>query len=244
MSTEQKFYLIDTTSSDAQEKIKKIIMKEPIVNNTSKMKLTNIPIRVLDDNNIEKLVFLKMPEVRVPFGVSEFEGPTRKKFNMLTSFHELDTSEEQNNSLTFFRLFDERMVELACQNKEWVGRGDADPEAVVKAFHQPIIKKSKHKNEDGTDKYPPQVNIKLPTYQDGNFRTKVFVDKTTKLPPPPESIVNNSRCSCVVNVSSMYLVGGKFGVTVEGEQIKTTAVKQRVMDTCLLSDDEDEVGAE
>jgi hypothetical protein len=235
-----KFLLIDTTDAKATEQIKNIRMGEPVVNKNTKMQLTNIPIRILDENNIEKLLYLKTCETRMPFGVTQHEGVTRPKFNMLASFSDIGTSEAQNNTLNFLKELDKRILELACENKEWVGREKGDPDAVVKAFHQQIVKNSKHKNEDGSDKYPPQINIKLPTYPDGNFRTKVFVDKTTKLPPPPESVVNNSRCSCVLNVSNMYLVGGKFGMTVEAEQIKTTPVQKRETDVCLLSDSEDE----
>jgi len=240
MTSQQQFYLIDTTNEQSKELIDTIIMKERIVNKNSKMQITTIPLRIPDpETGIEKLVYLKTAELRMPFGVSEHEG-VRPKFSMLGSFSDIGTSEAQNNTLEFLRKFDERILELACKNKAWVGREESDPEAVIKAFHQPIVRKSKHKNDDGTDKYPPQVNIKLPTYQDGNFRCKVFEGKTKKLPPPPESISNNSRASCVLNLSTVYLVSGKFGVSMEAEQIKTTLVEKKANDVCLLSDSEDE----
>jgi len=236
-----QFFLIDTTNADSTDKLANVIMKQPVVNKNSKMQITSIPIVYVDpETGIEKKPFLKTADLRFPFGTTQHEGVSRPKFSGLASFNDLGESEAQTNTLNFLKKFDERIIELACAQPAWVGREDGDPEAVIKAFHQPLVKNSKHKNEDGGDKYPPQLNVKFPTYPDGNFRTKVFADKTTKLPPPPESIVNNSRCSCVLNMSNMYLVGGKFGITVEAEQVRTTPVQQKVADVCLLSDSEDE----
>ena len=232
-----KNYIIDATKGKSE--VANIFLEKPADVSGMKRMLT-IPIKVMDDNGDSHKLSVKFPDMILPFGVSTFENEDKPpKHTMVMSFDSIDTNKDHQNSLEFVKALEKKIVEELYKNKDWIGRNAEDTEDVVGAFQKSIIRFSKQKREDGTDKYPPQITSKLDTYPDGNFRAKVYEYKTNnKLGNPLESIMKGGKCRSLQDMSAIWVVNGQYGIMVKGVQIKTNQLMQK--DNCFFDSDDDE----
>ena len=214
---------------------KNVVFKDPKVN--PKYGNVSVSLCVKDKQGSEHPFMFELPYMRAFIGCSTFQPDgTAPKYSLPLSFNELETNSDQEHVRKFFEDFDKMVVDKVCENAEWI-KQRGKPRAVIEAFYTPSMRIPVDK-ETGmpTDKYPPNLKVKLPTYKSGEFVTKVYKDRSTLLGSPLEEVPAGSMAKCLVECTGMWVVNGKFGVSWKCIQMKVRAPPRK--DVYAFSDSE------
>tara|TARA_Y100000389_G_scaffold103140_1_gene100040 strand:- start:8205 stop:8867 length:663 start_codon:yes stop_codon:yes gene_type:complete len=190
-----------------------------------------------DGNN--KIAF-HTPKMRMPFGISKFDGEKYPKYSIDMSFDNMDTDPKIKAFYDALMNLEEKIIKDAQTNSlTWFKKRNLS-EDVVKSIYSPTIRRSKDKETgEFNDKYSPTIKIKLPFYE-GEFKTVVFDHNRQKLEGDfTSNFTKGSSITSIVKCSSMWISGGKFGLTWSFEQIKMDKPKILTGYAFIDSDNED-----
>ena len=152
-----------------------------------------------------KKLFIQTPEMKAPFGVSEYiaDGQSMPK-------HSLDVSFQDNDD---FRLMvesiDQMLIEYGVHNSNaWFGKPMSSE--VISELYRPLVKPSKQ-----PDKYASTMKFKIqPT------RTKIWSDD--KSPMSMDDITKGSMVKVIFSISPIWFVNKQFGISCTIEQLLVT----------------------
>ncbi len=213
---------------------KKIGLRVPIYYNNSA------------SNSMQKFL-VQTPKMKVPFGLSSFEGSNFMIGPQFTGFREnFESNADTRQIFTFMENLTSRVVKEIKKNiVDWFGKGyeKFDDEQIKTALMWPILKMSEE------NKYDPTMKIKFPAYRDkssGNmvFTTKVF-NKERELVEinaefPLETIPKYSDVKLIMHVSDLFVGSSKASLTIKAEQVMVYPPETYLRDCAFLEDDEDE----
>lgn len=190
-------------------------------------------------------LIIKTPKMRLPFGISKFDGDY-PKFTIGMSFDDLDKNQEIKDFYDFIKSIDDKIIKDA-QNKTnslaWL-RKKSVSEDIVKTLYTPSIKRSKDKETgEFTDKYAPTFKAKLPFYDNTFKNFTVFNHDKTEIEIGDnftELIGKNSYVSALVTPKPVWFSGGKFGITWQVAMLKLSKPRDLIGYAFMDSDSEDE----
>jgi hypothetical protein len=110
---------------------------------------------------------------------------------------------------------------------------------VITEFFTPILKQSRDKETGEPDgKYPDTLKVKLDV-KNGEFRCKAFSSDHAEIEEPLDSLlVKGTRATSIILPSFLWFAGGKFGITIKGEQMRVK-VPPRNDKYAFVDDEED-----
>jgi hypothetical protein len=237
------------TKDNVNDVLKRIVFEDPESNND----YGNVSIRIMinNENGTKQNLYLETPWMKAPFGVSSFEVASKKgdkyfKHKLPVSFDNLEQDKAQQAYHDFMEKLDKKIIDQGFKNAgEWLGLS-GEPKAVIKAFYSPGVVYAKDKQGKKSDKYPPRVTYKLPTYLDkktgtAKFLTKMYDDKKEDIENPAKDLVKGSRLKSLVECTGIWVVNKKFGAGWRSIQSKVKFPENRFAYAFTEdSDDEEE----
>ncbi len=156
-----------------------------------------------------KKLYIQLPFLRSPYGLSAFtdEGTGRTTYSLDLSFDN-DNAEamELHDKL---KELDEIIVNTVAENsKEWLGK-EFNVAVLREALYKPMVRPSK-------EPYPSTLKLKIATKPDGSFVPEAYSMKRESV--PLDSIEKGQTVMAIVDVSSIWFIDNKFGVTIRLQQ--------------------------
>ena len=156
-----------------------------------------------------KKLYLQLPFMRSPYGLSAFtdEGTGRTTYSLDLSFDSDNTEAmELHDSL---KELDELIVNTVAENsKEWLGK-EFNVAVLREALYKPIVR-------PGKEPYPSTLKLKVATKPDGSFVPEAY--NVRKEPVTLDTIEKGQKVMAIVDVSSIWFIDNKFGVTIRLQQ--------------------------
>jgi hypothetical protein len=170
--------------------------------------------------------FLQTPMMRAPFGIttwaSDSGGPDKTSIDV--SFDGRETNEEMNIFFKAISDLDERILKDAFANQQLWFKKKHPTIDVLQALYTPCIRYSRDKDTGEINtRYAPNMKLNLPKDKDGELTTVAFGDKRQEINLSELIQSGNSRgarVQSIVQLSSIWIVGGKFGVSWKVKQIR------------------------
>jgi len=160
-------------------------------------------------NVSEKKLYLQLPKLRSPYGLSTYTDDTTGK----TSYS-LDLSLDTDNTEAMelrekLTQLDELIIKTVVENsKEWLGK--KFNEAVCReALYKPLVRQ-------GKEPYPDTVKLKILTSSTGDFVPEAY--STSRERVGLDTITKGSKVTCIVDFVQIWFIDNKFGVTVRLQQ--------------------------
>jgi hypothetical protein len=157
-----------------------------------------------------KKMYLQLPFLRSPFGLSVFTDEATNK----TSYS-LDLSFDKDNEAAMDLMkklgdLDTRIIEtVAANSKEWLGK-PYNIDVIREALYKPIIR-------PGKEEYASTMKLKLMTKTDGSFLAEAYDMSQKSI--PLDSIEKGQKCMCIVDINQIWFIDNKFGVSVRLSQV-------------------------
>ena len=166
----------------------------------------------------------------VPFGASKYNPKDKKQRDDETPRYSLNLSfgRDSNTKVTSFK---DKMVELdkyvakqLLKNNTWIKAlgmtGKKLTMDSIDLIRSSIIRYAK----DPSKNYPPTINVKVPNKFDTNeFVTEFYNKGKERLEVDRDNIESTippkSEVKCLLQVSNIWFIGGKFGISIKALQV-------------------------
>ena len=156
-----------------------------------------------------KKLYLQLPFMRSPYGLSVFtdESTGRTSYSLDLSF-DPDNADAMDVHKKLKEL-DEKIIAVVAQNsKEWLGK-EFNVAVLREALYKPLVRPSK-------EPYPSTLKLKIATKPDGSFVPEAYNMQRQSV--SLDSIEKGQKVMAIVDVSSIWFIDNKFGVTVRLQQ--------------------------
>ena len=148
---------------------------------------------------------LEIPYMRAPFGLSSFtdEASKRVSYSLDLSF---DNDPQIEDLMNKFRVIDELVIKTVAENsQEWLGKKYGIP-VIKEALYKPLVK-------PGKGDYPSTMKLKiLNDPKTGEFVPEAYNARKENV--PLDSIEKGQKVKCIIDISQIWFIDNKFGVTV------------------------------
>jgi len=164
---------------------------------------------MLNRNNKKKL-YLQLPFMRSPFGLSAFtdEATNKTSYSLDLSF---DTDNEDAMQLSSkLTELDEIILKTVTDNsKEWLGKS-YDINVIREALYKPLVRQ-------GKEGYANTLKLKVQTNQTGDFIPEAYNSDRELI--QIDEIERGQKCMCIVEINQIWFIDNKFGVSVRLSQV-------------------------
>jgi hypothetical protein len=165
---------------------------------------------VMLTRNDKKKLYLQLPFMRSPFGISAFtdEATNKTSYSLDLSF---DTDNEDAMQLSSKLMeLDEIILKTVTENsKDWLGKS-YDINVIREALYKPLVRQ-------GKEGYANTLKLKIQTNQTGDFIPEAYSSdrELIKL----DEIEKGQKCMCIVEINQIWFIDNKFGVSVRLSQV-------------------------
>lgn len=176
--------------------------------------------------------------LNLPYGMNVFDKAGPVKYSMDLSLRGYEDDEKVRSVYQAFSALDEWMIDQGVKNcKQWF-KADLTRD-VVKAFYTPMIKIAKDKMGNPSN-YPPTIKINLKKNKDNSFDVKTYDSERRPYVDTPLSdlLVKGAKVTAIVQCTSVWISGSKFGLSWKATQIRMEAVPESIRDYAFMDDGE------
>ena len=156
-----------------------------------------------------KKLYLQLPFMRSPFGLSAFtdEATNKTSYSLDLSF---DTDNEGATLLMEkLQALDQLILETVAKNsKEWLGK-PYNIEVIREALYKPLVR-------PGKESYPSTLKLKIMTKPTGEFLAEAYDMNQKSI--SIDSLEKGQKCMCIVDFNQIWFIDNKFGVTIRLQQ--------------------------
>ena len=156
-----------------------------------------------------KKLYLQLPFMRSPFGLSAFtdEATNKTSYSLDLSF---DADNEGATALMEkLQALDQMILETVAKNsKEWLGK-PYNIEVIREALYKPLVR-------PGKESYPSTLKLKIMTKPTGEFLAEAYDANQKSI--SVDSIEKGQKCMCIVDFNQIWFIDNKFGVSVRLSQ--------------------------
>ncbi len=157
-----------------------------------------------------KKLYIQLPYMRAPFGLSAFTDENTKK----TSYS-LDLSFDKNDETLMdiqqriSKLDDAVINAVATNSVEWLGK-KYNISVLKEALYKPLVR-------PGKDDYPSTMKLKVMTdMKSGNFVPEAYNVRRENV--PLDSLEKGQKALTIIEVNQIWFIDNKFGVSVRLQQ--------------------------
>lgn len=165
---------------------------------------------VMLSQDSKKKLYLQLPFMRSPFGLSAFtdEATNKTSYSLDLSF---DTDNEDAMMLSSkFTELDEIILKTVTENsKEWLGKS-YDINVIREALYKPLVRQ-------GKEGYPNTLKLKVQTNQSGDFIPEAYNSDRELI--QVDQIEKGQKCMCIAEINQIWFIDNKFGVSVRLSQV-------------------------
>ena len=172
----------------------------------------------------------------LPYGMNAFDKAGPVKYSMDLSLRGYEENPNVKEIYEAFQALDEYMIDQGVKNSKVWFKSELDRN-VVKAFYTPMIKVAK--DAEGNPKpYPPTIKINLKKNGD-SFESKVYDDQKRPYEGVPleDLLVKGAQVSVLIQCTSIWFAGSKFGTSWKALQIRMDKVPDSIRDYAFVDDD-------
>jgi len=158
----------------------------------------------------KKKLYLQLPFMRSPFGLSAFtdESTNKTSYSLDLSFD--NDNEEAQELATKLRELDEIILNtVATNSKEWLGK-KYDINVIREALYKPLVRQ-------GKEGYADTLKLKVQTNASGEFISEVYNSDREQI--SMDDIERGQKCMCIVEIGQVWFIDNKFGVSVRLSQV-------------------------
>ena len=152
---------------------------------------------------------LETPKMRAPFGLSTFTDEASKKtsYSLPLSF---DSDPQVEDFMNKMKALDDIIIKMVADNSvEWLGKKYAIP-VIKEALYKPIV-------SPGKGEYPATMKLKvLNDAKTGDFVPEAYNYQRENV--EMTSIEKGQRLKCIIEISQIWFIDNKFGVSVRLQQ--------------------------
>jgi len=196
-------------------------MSKPIT--VSKFSLSNLtvdPVKKGLDNSPAAIVYIsynggklmvQAPRMPIPFDSGDYQGNGKYKLNL--DFRTRTANPKVAAYYDMLRAIDDFVIDAGVKNsKNWLGLANVSRET-VSALYTKSLRISKDK--EGKDRSPTQSVAIKKNYKTGAFDATLYDDQERKIEgvTPMEVLRRGAEVTCVLHATSIWVAGGKFGIT-------------------------------
>ena len=165
---------------------------------------------VMLTRNDKKKLYLQLPFMRSPFGISAFtdEATNKTSYSLDLSF---DTDNEDAMQLSSkLTELDEIILKTVTENsKDWLGKS-YDINVIREALYKPLVRQ-------GKEGYANTLKLKIQTNQTGDFIPEAYSSDRELI--QLDEIERGQKCMCIVEINQLWFIDNKFGVSVRLSQV-------------------------
>ena len=164
---------------------------------------------MLSQDNKKKL-YLQLPFMRSPFGLSAFtdEATNKTSYSLDLSF-DTDNEDAMMLSSKFTELDDIILKTVTENSKEWLGKS-YDINVIREALYKPLVRQ-------GKEGYPNTLKLKVQTNQSGDFIPEAYNSDRELI--QVDQIEKGQKCMCIAEINQIWFIDNKFGVSVRLSQV-------------------------
>ena len=158
----------------------------------------------------KKKLYLQLPFMRSPFGLSAFtdESTNKTSYSLDLSFD--NDNEEAQELANKLRELDEIILNTVANNsKEWLGK-KYDINVIREALYKPLVRQ-------GKEGYADTLKLKVQTNSSGEFVSEVYNSDRDQI--SMDEIERGQKCMCIVDIGQVWFIDNKFGVSVRLSQV-------------------------
>ena len=158
----------------------------------------------------KKKLYLQLPFMRSPFGLSAFtdESTNKTSYSLDLSFD--NDNEEAQELANKLRELDEIILNtVATNSKEWLGK-KYDINVIREALYKPLVRQ-------GKEGYADTLKLKVQTNSSGEFVSEVYNSDRDQI--SMDEIERGQKCMCIVEIGQVWFIDNKFGVSVRLSQV-------------------------
>ena len=164
---------------------------------------------MLNRDNKKKL-YLQLPFMRSPFGISTYtdEATNKTSYSLDLSF-DADNEDAMQLSSKLLELDDIILKTVTENSKEWLGKS-YDINVIREALYKPLVRQ-------GKEGYANTLRLKVQTNQSGDFVPEAY--NLNQEPIQIDEIERGQKCMCIVEINQLWFIDNKFGVSVRLSQV-------------------------
>jgi len=192
------------------------------------------------DPNTRKNLTVQVSTLPVPYGMNVFDKAGPVKYSVDLSLRGYDDNPKVKQIFDMFTRLDEFMIEQGMLNsKAWFKADLTKSPDVVKAFYTPIVRWAKDA-EGNVKPYPPTIKVQL-RQRDGKFDVETYDENKNELKGVPldELLVKGSQITTLIQCTSVWFAGSKFGLSWKALQIRMDKMPDGIRGYAIQDDDED-----
>ena len=189
------------------------------------------------DANTRKNLSVQISTLPVPYGMNMFDKAGPPKYSVDLSLRGYDENPKVKQIYEMFTALDEYMIDQGVANSKTWFKAQLTRD-VVKAFYTPLVRWSKDA-EGNVKPYPPTLKVQL-KQRDGKFDVTVFDENKNELKGVPldELLVKGSQVTSVIQCTSLWFAGSKFGLSWKAVQIRMDKMPDSIRGYAFQDDDD------
>ena len=189
------------------------------------------------DANTRKNLSVQVSTLPVPYGMNMFDKAGPPKYSVDLSLRGYDENPKVKQVYEMFTALDEYMIDQGVANSKTWFKAQLTRD-VVKAFYTPLVRWSKDA-EGNVKPYPPTLKVQL-KQRDGKFDVTLFDENKNELKGVPldELLVKGSQVTSVIQCTSLWFAGSKFGLSWKALQIRMDKMPDNIRGYAFQDDDD------
>jgi hypothetical protein len=176
-------------------------------------------------------IYLQFPYMRAPFGLSTFEDEATKRtsYSLDLSFDANPEAEQLQEKL---KTIDEIVMKtVEANSQEWLGK-KYNINVIREALYKPLVR-------PGKENYPATTKLKvLADGKTGEFVPEAY--NSIREQVPLESIEKGQSVMTIVDLSQIWFIDNKFGVSMRLQQVLLEPSKKLPSFAFQLTGEQDE----
>ena len=163
----------------------------------------------LSNSNKNKL-YLELPFMRAPFGLSTFvdEKTKNTSYSLDLSFDKNDESLIKLQEI--FKQLDEQVIRLVAANSvEWLGKS-YNVNVIEQALYKPLIRA-------GKGEYASTIKLKILMKDTGEFIPEAYNMARERV--NLNTIEKGQKVKCIIDLNQIWFIDNKFGITARLQQV-------------------------
>lgn len=210
--------------------------------NTSNV--TFSPVKALDSGGKQAYLSYKggkltmqVGPLTLPYGMNVFDKAGPIKYSMDMSLRGYDENAKIKQIYDALAALDDYMIDQGVKNSRAWFKADLTRD-VVKAFYTPCVKWAKDA-EGNVKPYPPTFKVNLRKNND-KFEVNVYDDKRRPYDGVPleDLLVKGAVTTTLVQCTSVWFAGSKFGLSWKALQIRMDKVPESIRGYAFVDDEE------
>jgi hypothetical protein len=190
------------------------------------------------DASTRKNLTVQVGSLAVPYGLNVFDKAGPVKYSVDISLRGYDDNPKVKAIYDFFTTLDEFMIDQGVANSKLWFKAPLTRD-VVKAFYTPTVRWAKDA-EGNIKPYPPTVKLQL-RKRDEKFDVEMYDENKRELKGVPleDVLVKGSSVTCLIQATSVWFAGSKFGISWKALQIRMDKIPDNIRGYAIQDEDDD-----